>query len=75
MTGMQAEPFVPEVSRLLDDERAYRAMSARENPFGEGTAGQQVVPVLRACPTGERNRPITSGSCPADTPTVSRSRS
>ncbi|WP_321796375.1 non-hydrolyzing UDP-N-acetylglucosamine 2-epimerase [Caballeronia sp. J97] len=47
LVGTQVDRIVSEVSRLLDDESAYQAMSAGKNPFGDGTAGQQIVSVLR----------------------------
>jgi UDP-N-acetylglucosamine 2-epimerase len=47
LVGTRVERIVSEVSQLLDDERAYQAMSAGKNPFGDGTAGQQIVSILR----------------------------
>jgi UDP-N-acetylglucosamine 2-epimerase (non-hydrolysing) len=39
-------------TRLLTDEKAYQAMAGRENPFGDGTASQQIVTLLERSHAG-----------------------
>ena len=41
--GTHAADIVKEASVLLDDEAAYRAMSSRANPYGDGTARIKIV--------------------------------
>jgi len=44
--GTKPERIVREVLRLLISEEAYRGMSGKANPFGDGTASQRIVEVL-----------------------------
>lgn len=41
--GTSTGKLVRLVSRLLDDQRAHRAMARRRNPYGDGTAAQKIV--------------------------------
>ena len=47
LVGTNPEKIVGEASRLLSDPSAL-AMSERANPYGDGTAAQQIVAALRA---------------------------
>ena len=48
--GTHAADIVKEASVLLDDETAYRAMSSRVNPYGDGTARFKIVQRILADP-------------------------
>jgi UDP-N-acetylglucosamine 2-epimerase (non-hydrolysing) len=37
---------VAEANNLLDDQRAYSAMSKAHNPYGDGLASQRIARVL-----------------------------
>jgi UDP-N-acetylglucosamine 2-epimerase (non-hydrolysing) len=43
LVGTAAHDVVREATRLLRDPAAYRAMAAAVNPYGDGTAGRQIV--------------------------------
>ena len=43
LVGMEADTIVDEASRLLDDTTAYRSMSDRINPYGDGLASKRIV--------------------------------
>jgi UDP-N-acetylglucosamine 2-epimerase len=43
LVGTAAKDIVREATRLLRDPAAYRAMAAAVNPYGDGTAGRQIV--------------------------------
>ncbi len=43
LVGTNYDKIVGEVSRLLDDEVAYRAMSQAVNPYGDGHACERIV--------------------------------
>ena len=43
LVGTAAQDIVHEATRLLRDPAAYRAMAAAVNPYGDGTAGRQIV--------------------------------
>ncbi|MFM0298369.1 MULTISPECIES: non-hydrolyzing UDP-N-acetylglucosamine 2-epimerase [Paraburkholderia] len=47
LVGTDVDTIVRETARLLDDSAAYQAMSAGKNPFGDGTAGAQIVAILK----------------------------
>jgi UDP-N-acetylglucosamine 2-epimerase (non-hydrolysing) len=46
LVGTDADRIVAEVNRLLDDPAAYAAMTGKVNPYGDGTAGRQIVEAL-----------------------------
>jgi UDP-N-acetylglucosamine 2-epimerase (non-hydrolysing) len=46
LVGTSTSRIVDEASRLLTDERAYRAMTLRPNPFGDGHAAVRIVDAL-----------------------------
>ena len=46
LVGTDEERIVEETSRLLSDEKAYREMSSRENPFGDGRASRRIADAL-----------------------------
>lgn len=48
LVGTDVDTIVRETARLLDDAAAYQAMSAGKNPFGDGTAGAQIVAILKS---------------------------
>ncbi|REE20126.1 MULTISPECIES: UDP-N-acetylglucosamine 2-epimerase (non-hydrolyzing) [unclassified Paraburkholderia] len=48
LVGTDVATIVRETARLLDDPAAYQAMSAGKNPFGDGTAGAQIVAILKS---------------------------
>jgi UDP-N-acetylglucosamine 2-epimerase (non-hydrolysing) len=43
LVGTSREVIMQETLRLLNDPIAYRAMATARNPFGDGTAAQQIV--------------------------------
>lgn len=47
LVGTDYDKIVSEVSTLLDDAEAYRAMSKAVNPYGDGQACQRILNVLR----------------------------
>ncbi|WP_417841736.1 non-hydrolyzing UDP-N-acetylglucosamine 2-epimerase [Terasakiella sp.] len=47
LVGTKTETIVSEMFRLLDDANAYQEMSQAANPFGDGTAAQQIADILR----------------------------
>ena len=47
LVGTDKETIVRETCRLLDDSEAYSAMSKARNPYGDGTAAQQIVHILK----------------------------
>jgi UDP-N-acetylglucosamine 2-epimerase (non-hydrolysing) len=49
LVGSNQNPIVKGVSRLLDDEKHYQAMSLAHNPYGDGLACKRIVDVLRTC--------------------------
>jgi UDP-N-acetylglucosamine 2-epimerase (non-hydrolysing) len=46
LVGSDSDRILAETSRLLHDEKAYRSMSRRANPFGDGRASQRIVQAL-----------------------------
>ena len=46
LVGTDYEKIVSEVSRLLDDEEAYLAMSQAVNPYGDGKASPRIADFL-----------------------------
>ncbi len=47
LVGADCDRIVDEVSRLLTDEDAYRAMAKATNPYGDGKACRRIVEALR----------------------------
>ena len=47
LVGTDTELIVSEVSLLLKDECAYRAMSAAHNPYGDGKASKRIVEIMK----------------------------
>lgn len=43
LVGTDPARIVKEASRLLDDAKAYAAMSSGANPFGDGNAAQRII--------------------------------
>ena len=43
LCGTEPEAVELEIGRLLDNPDAYRAMAGAANPYGDGTAGRQIV--------------------------------
>lgn len=43
IVGTAPEAIVASVNRLLDDPELYRAVTSRENPFGDGAAAKRIV--------------------------------
>ena len=53
LVGTDPIKFVPEASRLLDDDTWYSSMSRAHNPYGDGKAVQRIIERL----SEERNEP------------------
>lgn len=47
LVGTRRATIVREVNRLLRDPRAYEAMAARRNPYGDGRASARIVKACR----------------------------
>lgn len=47
LVGTFREPILRETARLLDDQRAYAAMAASKNPYGDGQASARIVEIVR----------------------------
>lgn len=43
LVGTDPSLITQSVNRLIDDEAVYREMSAKENPFGDGSATEQIL--------------------------------
>lgn len=46
LVGTDYDRIVGEVSRLLDDDNHYDAMSRAVNPYGDGLASQRIAQIL-----------------------------
>jgi UDP-N-acetylglucosamine 2-epimerase (non-hydrolysing) len=44
--GVETETIVAEISRLLEDEQAYKSMSTRTNLYGDGKASERILRAL-----------------------------
>ena len=62
LVGTHADVIVEEVSRLLTDDVARRAMERAPNPFGDGLASQRIADILELRLKGR----ISSGGRIAD---------
>ncbi|WP_298471748.1 UDP-N-acetylglucosamine 2-epimerase (non-hydrolyzing) [uncultured Erythrobacter sp.] len=49
LTGANTAQIVSEVSRLLDNPAAYESMAKAHNPYGDGTASQQIADIIAEC--------------------------
>ena len=47
LVGTDKQRIIDAVELLLSDEQAYRAMANATNPFGDGTAAQQIVSTIK----------------------------
>lgn len=47
LVGTKTREIISEAEKLLNDTEAYRAMSHAANPYGDGTAAQQIVQHLK----------------------------
>lgn len=47
LVGTDVEKILQEVTRLLDDEKDYQAMSRAHNPYGDGHACQRILEALK----------------------------
>lgn len=47
LVGTDKQRIVEAVEQLLSDDNAYRAMANAANPFGNGTAAQQIVSAIK----------------------------
>lgn len=47
LVGTDKQRIIDAVELLLSDDRAYRAMATATNPFGDGTAAQQIVSKIK----------------------------
>lgn len=45
LIGIETKNIVQEVTSLLSDERKYKSMIGRENPFGDGKAARRIVDI------------------------------
>jgi UDP-N-acetylglucosamine 2-epimerase len=50
LVGTDPRCIVQETARLLGDEAARQAMTAGQNPYGDGRAASRIVAVLRQRP-------------------------
>lgn len=48
LVGTDVDAIVGEAARLLDDDAAYRTMSAAHNPYGDGQAAGRIVDAIRS---------------------------
>ena len=48
LVGTDVNTIVEHTHRLLEDEAAYASMSRAINPYGDGTASQQIIAALKA---------------------------
>lgn len=46
LVGTDKDVILAEATRLLDDEAHYLAMARAHNPFGDGTASQQIADII-----------------------------
>jgi len=46
LVGARREEIVDSVSRLLDDDAAYRSMMAGSNPYGDGFASERILEIV-----------------------------
>jgi UDP-N-acetylglucosamine 2-epimerase (non-hydrolysing) len=46
LVGTARATIVSEIFNLLDDKAAYSAMARAHNPFGDGTAGEQIARII-----------------------------
>ena len=46
LVGTDRDVILAEATRLLDDEAHYLAMARAHNPFGDGTASQQIADII-----------------------------
>lgn len=46
LVGMDCEKILNEIYQLLDDSLAYEAMAKSQNPFGDGSSGDQIAKIL-----------------------------
>lgn len=46
LVGTDKEKIIKEVSALCDDSEYYKAMSQSINPYGDGTAAEQIIEVI-----------------------------
>jgi UDP-N-acetylglucosamine 2-epimerase (non-hydrolysing) len=44
--GVETETIVAEISRLLEDEQAYKSMSTPSNIYGDGKASERILNAL-----------------------------
>ncbi|KPJ89905.1 MAG: UDP-N-acetylglucosamine 2-epimerase [Gammaproteobacteria bacterium SG8_11] len=47
LVGLEREDIVQETSRLLEDDDAYRAMTANYNPYGDGRAAERIIQAIK----------------------------
>ncbi len=47
LVGTNKETIIKNVSKLLEDELAYKKMSYAHNPYGDGTASEKIVNYLK----------------------------
>jgi UDP-N-acetylglucosamine 2-epimerase (non-hydrolysing) len=46
LVGTNPNDIISGVATLLDDQTIYQAMSSAINPYGDGTASQQIANIL-----------------------------
>ena len=46
LVGTDGDVIVKEINTLLNDDKAYQAMSVAHNPYGDGQACQRIVAAL-----------------------------
>jgi UDP-N-acetylglucosamine 2-epimerase (non-hydrolysing) len=62
LVGTEEKRIVREAMRLLDDPKAYAAMSRAQNPYGDGRAAGRIVEVIQQRFESSLG-PVGSGTC------------
>lgn len=68
LVGTDPAVIVEQASRLLEDEAAYRSMSCRSNPYGDGRAAERIASIL----AGESPAPLEVEAAGVGTPRQAR---
>lgn len=61
LVGTHVDTICDAAERLLDDERAYQAISRRVNPYGDGRASRRIVDAIRGATIDEFNPASAAG--------------
>ena len=47
--GTETKTFIMSVEKLLKDKKTYARMAKAKNPYGDGTASERIVKIMRDC--------------------------